>query len=122
LAERSQINRCVPGRPDGRRRVTATATTTFIPNVNVVISYRLVKSRPSSHRLCPVTWLKQAGYGKKSHHSCGSTFSRNRPARAGYVKAWVKAQGCRVQTFPKISGQMLPSISSEALILGIGPP
>jgi hypothetical protein len=35
---------------------------------------------------------------------------------------WVKAQGCRVRTFPKMSGQMRPSISSEALSLGICPP
>jgi hypothetical protein len=76
---------CVLGQPDGRRRVTATSTTAFIPNVDVVISYGRVKSCPSSHRLCPITQLEQAGYGKKSCRSLGSTFSHNRLARAGYV-------------------------------------
>jgi hypothetical protein len=62
----------------------ATVTTAFISD-DVVISYGPVKSRLSSHGLCPVTRLKQAGYGKKSCHSCGSTFSHNEPALAGYV-------------------------------------
>jgi hypothetical protein len=88
LAERSQVTahiRCVLGRPDGRRRVMVTVTTAFIPNVDIVINYGRVKSGLLSHRLCPVTRLEQAGYGKKSHCSCGSTFSHNQPARAGYV-------------------------------------
>ncbi len=39
-----------------------TATTAFIPEVRVVISYGQVKSCPLSHWLCPVMWLKQPGY------------------------------------------------------------
>jgi hypothetical protein len=63
----------------------ATVTTTFIPNVDVVISYGWVKSCPSSHRLCPITQLEHVGYGKKSCSSLGSTFSHNRLARASYL-------------------------------------
>jgi hypothetical protein len=37
-----------------------------------------------AHRLCPVTWLEQAGHRKKSHHSQDSTFFCNRSAPAGY--------------------------------------
>jgi hypothetical protein len=89
LVERSQVTthiRCVLGWPDGCRRVMATATTAFILNVDVLISYGWVKFHPSCHWLCLVTQLEQAGYGKKSrHHSCGSTFFHNRPTLAGYV-------------------------------------
>jgi hypothetical protein len=63
----------------------ATATTAFILNIDILISYGWVKLHPSSHRLCLVTQLEQAGYGKKSHHSRGSTFFHNRPTLAGYV-------------------------------------
>jgi hypothetical protein len=35
-----------------------TATTAFIPGIGVVTSYGQVKSRPSSHQLCPVTQLE----------------------------------------------------------------
>jgi len=63
----------------------ATVTTAFIPDVDIVISYGQVKSRLSSHLLGPVTPLKHASYGKKSLHSCASTFSHSRPALAGYV-------------------------------------
>ncbi len=59
---------CVPGRPDGWRRVMATATMTFIPNVDVIISYERVTSHQSSHhRLCPVTRLEQVSY---KVHNC----------------------------------------------------
>jgi hypothetical protein len=49
LAERAQVTthiRCVLGRSDGCRKVIATATAAFIPNVDVVISYRRVKYDP----------------------------------------------------------------------------
>jgi hypothetical protein len=49
LVERSQVTthiHYVLGWPDGRRRVMVTATTAFIPNIDVVISYRQVKSHP----------------------------------------------------------------------------
>jgi hypothetical protein len=88
LAERSQFTThipCILGWPKGCRRVMATVTTAFIPDVDIVISYAQVKSRPSNYLLSPVTGLKQASYGKKSFCSCGSTFSHNRPALAGYV-------------------------------------
>jgi len=35
--------------------------------------------------LCPVTWLEQAGYRKKSGHSHSSTFSYDQPALTSYV-------------------------------------
>jgi hypothetical protein len=68
LLERSQVTThicCLLGPPDQAQGVMQTATTAFIPNIWVVIGYGQVKSRPSSHRLCPVTWLEQAGYQKK---------------------------------------------------------
>lgn len=43
-----------------------TSTMTFISDVDVVISYRRVKSWLLSNQLCPGTRFKQAGYGKKS--------------------------------------------------------
>jgi hypothetical protein len=43
------------------------ATTTFIPNVDIVIGDRRVKSHPLSHPLCLVTH-NMARYGKMSHH------------------------------------------------------
>jgi hypothetical protein len=88
LVDRSQVTthiRCVLCWPDGRRRIMATATTAFIPNVDVLISYRWLKFHPSSHRLCLVTELEQAGYRRKSCHSRNSIFSHNRPTLAGYV-------------------------------------
>ncbi len=75
LVERSQVTthiRCILGWPNGCRRVMATVTNTFIPDIDIVISYAQVKSRLSS-------------YGKKSGRSCVSTFSHHRPALAGYV-------------------------------------
>jgi len=81
----THIRRCILGWANGRRRVMATVTTAFIPDVDIVISYAQVKSRLSNHPLRPITWLKQASYGEKSLCSCGSTFSHNRPALAGYV-------------------------------------
>ncbi len=44
----------------------ATVTKASIPDVDIVISYGPVKSHPSSHQLCPITRLKQAGYGKRT--------------------------------------------------------
>jgi hypothetical protein len=88
LAERSQVTThicCRLGWPDECSWVMATVTTAFIPDVDVVISYGRVKSHLLSHWLCPITQLKQTGYRKKSHHSCGSTFSHNQPALTGYV-------------------------------------
>jgi hypothetical protein len=43
------------GRPDGHTRVMVRATMAFIRNVGVIISYKWVKSCPSSHRLCSET-------------------------------------------------------------------
>jgi len=88
LAERSQVTthiRCILGWPKGCRRVMATVTNAFIPDIDIVISYAKVKSRLSSHWVCPVSGLKQASYGKKSGRSCVSTFSHHWPALAGYV-------------------------------------
>jgi len=68
LAERSQVTThicCILGWRKGSRRVTATVTTAFIPDIDIVISYGQVKSHLLSHRLCPVTQLKQASYRKK---------------------------------------------------------
>jgi hypothetical protein len=53
LAERSQVTthiRCILGWPNGCRRVMATVTNAFIPDVDIVISYVQVKSCLSSHR------------------------------------------------------------------------
>ncbi len=88
LAEKSQVTnhiRCALGWPNGRRRLIATVTTACIPDVDIVISYGQVKSRLSSHLLCPITPPKQASYGKKSLRSCSSTFCHSRPALASYV-------------------------------------
>jgi hypothetical protein len=88
LVEKSQVTnhiRCILGWPNGRRRVMATVTTAFIPDVDIVISYGQVKSSVSSHLLCPVTRVKQATCGKKSRCSCDSTFFHNRPPLACYV-------------------------------------
>ncbi len=118
LAERSQVTthiRCVLGWPDGRRRVMATVTVAFIPIVDVVISYGRVKSCPSSHRLCPITQLEPAGYGKESCRSLGSTFSHNRLARAGYVVLTrFAANHWDAATLPKnpVTGSSEPSRTS----------
>jgi hypothetical protein len=49
LVERSQVTThicCVLGWPDGCRKVIMTATTAFIPNIDLVMSYGRVKSPP----------------------------------------------------------------------------
>jgi hypothetical protein len=78
LVERSQVTNhiCyVLGWPDGCKRVMAIATMAFIPKVDVVISYRRVKSHLSSHQSCLITRLKQASYGKSS--GCCSRWLRS---------------------------------------------
>jgi len=89
LVERSQVTIhicCVLGWPDGRRRGYGESDNGIHPRrqrshqlwVGEILS---VKSPVMSRN----TWLEQAGYGKKSHHSRASTFSLNWPALAGYV-------------------------------------
>jgi hypothetical protein len=89
LVERSQVTIhicCVLGWPDGRRRGYGDSDNGIHPRrqrshqlwVGEILS---VKSPVMSRN----TWLEQAGYGKKSHHSRALTFSLNWPALAGYV-------------------------------------
>lgn len=88
-------NHLVLGRPDRYSMAMVIATT----GSNWLLVYSRVMgtwnpTRPlcrsvwwhvMAHQLCLITWLEQASYEKKSHCSCGSTFSRNQPAFTGYV-------------------------------------
>lgn len=88
LAERSQVTthiHCILGQLDKHRKVMATMTMTFIPNNDIVINYGWVKFHPLNHWLCPVTWLEQASYKKKSRHSRNSIFSHNQLTFANCV-------------------------------------